>query len=198
MVFGLLYQHLLLIKVMRLITLLLLIFSLNIQAQFVGTAMSSGGDEPSPLLDSLIAYYSFEDASGNPVDAHNSYDLTASGTITYSQVGKVANCLGFATNGSLAGPTTAFDFPGTFSFSLWMKSTHTSISGLLTNTDGVNAGWDMDMGSTGTTYVNYRYGSGTVQLTVVSPDLNDGNWHHLATSTKFPSLHSLILSSTAL
>lgn len=51
------------------------------------------------LADNLVAYYSLDEASGNAVDAHSTYDLTENGTIG-TATGKVSGARDFERDGS--------------------------------------------------------------------------------------------------
>ena len=76
-------------------------------------------------IDDLVSYWKFDEASGDAIDAHGSYDGTTSG-ITYGVTGKINDCFTF-TSGDYVDMGDQADFEHTdgFSWSIWMKPTNT-------------------------------------------------------------------------
>jgi len=78
------------------------------------------------LIDDLQAYYKLDEASGNVVDTHNSNDLTAVGTCTYGETGKIGDAIKAVGSGT---PSVTNKFEGAIadmntdymSYSFWFK-----------------------------------------------------------------------------
>jgi len=161
-----------------------LLFSVSSYSQFLAV-LSAEGEGVSPLLDSLFAYYTLDEASGNAIDVHGSNNLIASGSVTYQQTGKINDCHYYETNGELSdGITEEFNFPASFSFAFWVKTTDTEegFHALLANFSAPHYGWDYQMGGSGISYLNYYYNGGSVQLNETTLLLNDGDWHYVAST----------------
>ena len=83
------------------------------------------GSVSGATIDNLVSYWKFDEASGDAIDAHGSYDGTTSG-ITYGVTGKINDCFTF-TSGDYVDMGDQADFEHTdgFSWSIWMKPTNT-------------------------------------------------------------------------
>jgi hypothetical protein len=86
-----------------------------------------GTSAPSTLLDSLLAYWKLEEASGNRVDAQNSNDLTPTNT-PGNTTGKVGNAclLVRASSQRLSIASLAFPTNADFTWGGWFKFTSTT------------------------------------------------------------------------
>ena len=126
------------------------------------------------LLNDLENYYNFEEASGSLIDQHGSNDATNSGSLTYSQAGKVNDAILFNTSGYFT-QDSLIDLATTdFSISFWVKVTG---------------------GATGQMFIDFRdISSDGFYIRQVSSNLrmkwnginhqttkttNDGNWHNI-------------------
>jgi hypothetical protein len=161
-----------------------LFFFVGAHSQFVATT-SYGGGGASALLDSLFAYYSLDDPSGDATDDHGSNDLSLTGGVTQGVTGHVGDCYTFLTNGYLGEEDTEFEFGGSVSVSLWIKTGDTdAYSYMLACTGGAIVGWELyvrDPGGGGK--ANWRIGDGTDwTLLYGSTTINDDGWHHIAAS----------------
>lgn len=76
------------------------------------------------LVDNLVAYYSMEEASGNAIDAHSTYDLTDNNTVG-TATGKVSNARDFERSNSewfSHADDAAFSRGDTdFTFAFWVQ-----------------------------------------------------------------------------
>lgn len=167
---------------MKYIILLILLFSVNLQAQFIGTNMFSRTVD-SPLLDSLFAYYSLDESSGDAIDLVNggANDLSLSGTVTQNQAGKVGTAYSFATDGNMNGATTDFQLANSFSLSFWVSTTEDGGAGdvLMSTFIASNYGWEVWSLGTGTRMIRFRmrYNGGDTYIESTT-DVNDGAWYH--------------------
>jgi hypothetical protein len=156
------------------------LFSVKVYSQFIATTY---GGSVSPLLDSLFAYYPFEEASGDALDSHNSYDLTVNGP-TVQQTGKVNYCYSYITNDYVGYlDNSYFDFDGSFSLSCWVKTTAgADYTGIMNNGAG-SYGWSLIVNSTHPSVARFRlrYDGGSVYSTGTTI-ISDDAWHHLAVS----------------
>jgi hypothetical protein len=163
------------------ITYLLLLFSVSVHSQLV-SVHSGGAGEPSPLLDSLFAYYSLDESSGNALDSHGSNDLPLSGTVTQNVGSAVqGTCYTFVTDGYLGEVDTEFEFDASFSIQVWMKSGFTggTYTHLVSNFGTAQEGWEVAMGDNYRTYAIMRFNTGSVSLFGGTPVMNDDAWHHV-------------------
>ena len=171
------------------LSIFILLLSVNVYSQSIATAFYSGpggGAEASQLLDSLFAYYPLDEGSGNFEDVHGSRDLTASGTLTYSVGGKVGTCVTFITDGQGKYTPDDFEFPGSYSISLWAKTGNASTwQGIITYYGDGGAGsrgWAIrkDGGGAGAAKAKGRqwYVGGNNNNTSTT-SINDDGWHHI-------------------
>jgi hypothetical protein len=169
---------------------LLLLFSANVSSQFIATTGYGGGAGPSPLLDSLFAYYSLEETiagGGDALDAHGSNDLSVNGTVTREVTGKVNDCYTLITDAYLGEVDTDFEFPGTFSISFWVKSAQQAeYIGLISNFGASDYGYTVyirDPGADGNGNVCfYTRNGGSSVLLYGNDDVTDDAWHHVVVS----------------
>jgi hypothetical protein len=163
---------------------LLLLFSVNVNSQFIATTGYGGGAGPSPLLDSLFAYYPLDESSGDALDAHGNVDLTLNGTVTQNVGSAVqGTCYTFVTDGRLTSGTDDFEFPGSFSIQIWIKTDYDADVEYkhMTGTFGL-AQYGYEVGMTTDperTYATMRYQTGNVALFGSAPNINDDAWHHI-------------------
>jgi hypothetical protein len=159
-----------------------LLFSVSSYSQFLATTSYSGSQPTGmALIDSLFAYYSLEEASGNALDAHGSNDLTLTGSATRQQTGKVGYSYLFAEAGRLGDITTEFDFTGDFSISVWINTTEAAVwQGVVCNFGIANYGWEMIINPPDIGW-RLRYDGGNTYAAGTT-DVNDGSWHHVACS----------------
>jgi hypothetical protein len=167
---------------MKHIILILLLACSGLQAQFIGTAMYSKTAVAYPLLDSLFAYYPLNEASGNALDTLDNIDLTATG-VTYGVSGILKTCYTIGNNNSLETASSGFEFTDNFSISWWAKTgaVGDTYEALVDNYGPGGAsghGYDIIMHNTGTVYANFRWNSGSIQLSKGGLSLEDDNWHH--------------------
>jgi hypothetical protein len=166
-------------KYIRLIIIGLLL-STNVYPQFVATT-SYGGGGPSPLLDSLFAYYNLEESSGDALDVHGTNDLSLTGSATRQQTGKVNYCWLFAEAGRLGDISTEFDFTGDFSISFWISTTEAATwQGLVSNFGVANYGWEIILDPPDIGW-RMRYDGGNT-IAYGTTNVNDGDFHHVACS----------------
>lgn len=103
------------------------------------------------LADNLVAYWAFDEASGNAIDAHASFDLTeTSGTID-STTGKVGNCRDLEQADSeyfAHADDAAFSRGDTdFTFAFWINiESFTDTNARIFSKDGANAFVDREYG----------------------------------------------------
>jgi hypothetical protein len=144
----------------------------------VSFAYADAGNE---LTDDLFAYYNLEESSGDALDQVGSNDLSVNGTVTRQQTGIRDDCYTFATNGYLGEINDEFEFTGPFSFSLWFKTSTTSIGYLFSNFGAAAYGYTLfvyDWG--GGVKVNFRTRDGVSNVLLSSSTtINDNAWHHV-------------------
>jgi hypothetical protein len=145
------------------------------------------------LTDSLIAYYKFDESSGNASDASASgYTLTNHNTATYG-TGKINNgvTLALSSHQYLSHSDNAdFSFAGNFSVSFWLKLTQLPSSAGAEFTvlakwlnTGNQRSYLLDIDTSNKIYVQITDvgGAGTNTLVYASTALDSGDvgtWHH--------------------
>ena len=141
------------------------------------------------LTDNILAYYKFDESSGNPVDTIGSYNLTNNGSTGYSTA-KINNGIDFGTsNSSKYLSATLFDpdsYNSGLSFAFWIKfnTTPAADNDVFSFTD---AGWGGCFARfRSSNVVDFRFGNGvssdggTTSYTGSSGVFNAGNWLHIA------------------
>ena len=108
-------------------------------------AESGGG-----LTDSLIAYYAFEETSGNLIDLHNSFDGTNSGTFVQDTTGLIDSAYYYG------------------------ASSYTTISGINLNGDVFSISLWMYIGASD--FSRFMMGKGVSQPNLYLPMLSSGEW----------------------
>ena len=158
-----------------------LLFSVSTYSQFL-TTIGGGGSEPSLLLDSLFAYYSLDDPSGDAIDEVGGRDLTLAGTVTQGVGGKVGDCYTFITDGQAKYTADDFDFASSFSVSLWAKTASTGAQkGIVTYIGAGLRGWTvrMNSGDPNALPLAERYWVGGSVWSTGTTITNDDGWHHI-------------------
>lgn len=165
----------------QIILILLSFFLVPVNAQFLATSNYNGNS--TSLLDSLFAYYPFEEASGDALDSHNNYDLTVNGP-TVQQTGKINYCYSYTANDYVGNDDLGdFDFDGSFSISCWIKTpAGANYSGIVSNQNG-SYGWQLIVNSSHPSVARFRmrYNGGSVYSTGTTI-ISDDAWHHLVAS----------------
>jgi hypothetical protein len=144
-------------------------------------------DIANELEDDLFAYYDFEESAGDVLDQVGSNDLSVNGTVTREVTGRVGDCYTFATNGYLGEEAGTFNFTGSFSISLWMKSDDTdAYSNIVSDLGGVNHGYELiirDFDPPGSGIAGVIPRNGVAPIYVYGNDVvNDDAWHHIVFS----------------
>ena len=135
----------------------------------------------STLLNGLLAYYSFEEASGQLTDVVNGYDTTSVAGLSYQQTGKVNYCIlmdGETSNATI-GDNSNFDLQN-FSLGGWMKteSYYNPLFTNLINTGGNYYGYGINLGGSGQATVFLCNGA-SYEEAVGDDNLTDGEWHFI-------------------
>lgn len=137
----------------------------------------------SPGTANLIAWWGFEDASGNLLDDHTTnVDLTASGTPTYSQTGLVNNAITFTGSNpdyfslNNATETNVEAYP--YSFGGWFKTSTASDMTIYYHgrDDVVNNFTYLEVTSAGEVQFTTR-NSYIDTISTSGGSFNDGSWH---------------------
>ena len=144
-----------------------------------------GTDEPfTSLLTEIKSYWTLEEAAGNAIDSVETVDLPVFGTIGRQQAGKLGDCYSFATDGYLGNIDTYYEFTGSFSVGCWVKGTHASYSGLMSNyyVSGADSwGWDLSQRTDGRVQWSLRAPGNNTSINGVNV-LNDNAWHYVLCS----------------
>jgi hypothetical protein len=138
-------------------------------------------DASTELADNLFAYYDLEETAGNVLDQIGSNDLTVSGSVTRGVTGITNDCYTLVTNGYLGEIDTDFEFTGSYSLSLWVKTNQSSIGYLVSTFGASDYGYTLfiyDWGSGVKANFRSRDGVAAVLLTG-STTINDDSWHHV-------------------
>ncbi len=144
-------------------------------------------DTGGTLTTSLVAYWNLNEATGTRVDFFSTKNLTL-GTEPNAVTGKVGDAADFTAASAeflTAGNNAAFDNPGDFSISAWLKvTTGTAQAILMKNNDtllGTGPGWSFNFGvwnpgifglamtKNGTNYLQ--------RSTANATDYSDTTWH---------------------
>lgn len=131
----------------------------------------------SGLLTDLIAYYKLGEAtgSGDRVDSHASYDLTASTTITQG-TGIIGNCAVISAGEYLSRSNDISTGTAARSFSLWAKMASDSSTRHFFSI-GTGTSWDViALSHLNATQIRAGYSGGN---TIWTPDIDDNAWHHI-------------------
>lgn len=173
------------------LTIIGLLFSVNIYSQLIAT-MHSGGTSSTYLIDSLFAYYPLDDASGDAEDVHGNRDLTLINTPTQGVTGKVGDCYTFTESSDeyLVYTPTDFEFITSFSISCWFKTDGSveDLAGIVTNFGAVAYGYDLKISALSNIVVDFRHGGdpGNTQLLIGGLNPDDDAWHHMVVTWDIP------------
>ena len=147
-----------------------------------------GADEPfTSLLTEIRSYYTLEEAAGNAIDSVGTADLPLVGSgITQDVAGLIDQCYSFTGSGYLGWIDSYFEFTGSFTLSIWAKTSSTgSNKGLIANQSSANYGYEILMNSGGASaalvQTSIRGAWGTVTSNGTTP-INDNAWHHVVSS----------------
>jgi hypothetical protein len=146
------------------------------------TAQITAGEEveDNDLLDNLVFYYDFSESSGNLSDEVSSRTATAGGTPSYSQTGKIGNCIAFSGDDyfSMTEASDLYAYQTDISFSSWVYITSVPADGVQC---GIIGGENNTPG-----YLLYGYSGALVAYwnpgndgTPSSTYLPAGSWHHV-------------------
>lgn len=139
----------------------------------------------SNLMNGLLVYYNFNDASGLPQDrSGNGRHAIASAGLTYSVAGKFQTGVRFAGAASYVSlPTTIASTAKNYTFSFWIRTTATTQGYLFDAADGSNRIIIAPLcystcGTNGKISVGYGATVPTIPSTTINSP-SDGLWHHL-------------------
>lgn len=148
------------------------------------TPSSAGGG---PQADA-VACWALDEASGTLEDSKGSNDLSTISSVTYSQTGKVGDCVGFLSNTSKAEGGTGLAYLTDFSISFWAKrnTATTSSSRYVFSNRAYGSGsdggfvvyWDTDADF----LTCGMWNGSSIQVHPIDSDISDGNWHHIVIS----------------
>lgn len=136
------------------------------------------------LIDSLIAYWKLDEASGNPADSSgNGYTLT-NANVSFS-AGKINNGASFGgSNSVLSSSNSVFNPAGDFSISLWLN--YTSLAAydapcIISKDDIGNRGFTLNVDRTSKKPNIYIFKTGGGASTVITTNAltNSGTWYHV-------------------
>jgi hypothetical protein len=139
----------------------------------------------SPLKVNLLAYYDFEESSGDLLDQHNSNDGTIVGTPSRSQTGKVNNCYAFnGTTDYINLGTGLLDFTGDFSVSAWANIDVLSADQRIVQNRGPGGagsqdGWFVRFNVTGDDVQGWVDDAGYYLNTVSDSAMTINKWYHI-------------------
>lgn len=130
---------------MRLIiSILLFLSSIGVNAQFMATSMlGGGGAEPSSLLTDLVAYFRFEEASGTVYSEVNDYGASAGTAPTYQATGIQGYCLDFDETNEEYLTISGFWNPGygDFTMAAWIYAESSTYYGGIAGKIGTDPDW---------------------------------------------------------
>ena len=96
------------------------------------------------LTTNLVSYYKLDEASGDAIDAHGSFDLTPAGDPAYKETGVIGDCIYFDGAGDYFEAGTDEHRHATFTFAAWFKRNDSSrTSTIAANYNWTDDGWDL-------------------------------------------------------
>jgi hypothetical protein len=139
----------------------------------------------SPLLTGLLAYWKFDEASGNATDSSGNNIAGAATDITYTASGKIGRCFTFNNSSSqlLLGNATIIKPTSALSFSFWMKSsTEPAVEAMIIDCTGNNTGYRISLYGGGGFGFIFGNGSSIIDAYIgaaATGNLYDNAWHHI-------------------
>lgn len=137
------------------------------------------------LINNLESYWKMDDASGDLIDAHSTYNLTYNGAL-YGQTGVINDAIGFdGTNDwATVGHTTdlTFNRADSWSISLWINTSNTAQVFPILSKQESSTGYNGYIFHQQTSTFAFNIadsGSRNIYLTLPEASVADGNWHHI-------------------
>lgn len=164
------------------------VLALTASPQAPASAGGAAGVSTHPTIAAkLDAYWELEEASGDRVDSHGSFDLTANGSPGNASAGKIGDAVALATASDqwLSHADNAiFDIVASAndaSFACWIKTTTTTSAPAIAGKWGpTQRNWLFRVETDGTLGIYAGNGGGTTGVSVKSTGtVDDGNWHHV-------------------